>query len=301
MKREKLLYILIVLTAFLFVIGWAWSSSGANEEEAIEVPDVTSEAEEDFAEAEAGMYVFVDEEENVYEVELLKNVPECEYDYSNLQDSEGIKSYYDEKTGLKARVGIDVSEFQSEIDWQQVKEWGAEYAIIRLGYRTFGEEGELVLDVGFEQNIQGALDAGLDVGVYFFSQAVSEEEAREEADFVLAHIQDYTIEGPVVIDTEEIKDTEARTDSNTASQYTDNCIAFCEIVKDAGYEPMIYANMKWMAYALELERLTEYDFWYADYHDEPQCPYDFEMWQYTQIGVIPGIESNVNLNLWFDE
>ncbi|MBO5461259.1 MAG: glycoside hydrolase family 25 protein [Ruminococcus sp.] len=301
MKREKWIWILLVLTAFLFVIGWAGKGSGKSEEEAIEVPEVTTEAEGELPKAKDGMYVFVDEEECIYEVELLEDVPECEYDYANLKDLEGVKSYYDEESGIKARIGIDVSEFQGEVDWQLVKDWGAEFAIIRLGYRTFGDDGELVLDVGFEQNMQGALDAGLDVGVYFFSQAVSEEEAREEAEYVLSYIQDYEIKGPVVIDTEEIKDTEARTDDNTMEQYTNNCIVFCETIKSAGYEPMIYANMKWMAYALDLTRLTEYSFWYADYQEEPQCPYDFEIWQYTQIGVIPGIESNVNMNLWFEK
>ena len=249
-------------------------------------------------------FVFQDVEENSYRAELLENVPRNTYDFSNLHTDEktGFKTYEDEENGVDSRIGIDVSEFQGEdIDWKQVRGSGIEFAIIRLGYRAYGETGELVQDDMFDRNVQAALDAGLDVGVYFFSQAVTPGEAVEEAEFVLEHIRGYEIDGPVVYDTEEIKGDTARTDNNTRQEFTNYCKVFCDTIKHSGYDPMIYANMKWMAFTLDMEQLTDYSFWYADYHDVPQCPYDYEIWQYSETGAVPGINANVDLNVWFQK
>ena len=263
-----------------------------------------AEEEETQNSLEEGTYTFRDVEENEYEAPLLSGVPKCTYDFSKLKTDEetGYKTFHDKENGVTARFGIDVSEFQGEaIDWKQVKDSGVEFVIIRLGYRAYGDTGELVMDAMYEQNIKGALDAGLDVGVYFFSQAVSAAEAVEEAEFVLKHLKPYEITGPVVYDTEEIKWDAARTDKNTDKDFTNFCKVFCDTVEQKGYDTMIYSNMKWMAFTLEMEELTEYDFWYADYHDIPQCPYDYEMWQYSETGAVPGINANVDLNLWFQK
>lgn len=249
-------------------------------------------------------YIFQDADGNSYEAPLLENVPRSSYNFSVLKTDEttGIRSYTDPATGLSARKGVDVSEFQGEdIDWAQVRDSGIDFAIIRLGYRAYGESGALVLDAMFEKNIQGALDAGLDVGVYFFSQAISASEAVQEAEFVLQYLRPYNITGPVVYDTEDIKWDEARTDINTEQDFTNYCKVFCDTIEQAGYDPMIYSNMKWMAFTLDMEELTDYDFWYADYHDLPQCPYEYKIWQYTENGAVPGIHTNVDLNLWFQE
>lgn len=249
-------------------------------------------------------FVFQDVEENSYRAELLENVPRNMYDFSKLHTDEqtGFKTYEDEENGVTSRIGIDVSEFQGEdIDWKQVRESGIEFVIIRLGYRAYGETGELVLDDMFDRNMQGALDAGLDVGVYFFSQAITPGEAVEEAEFVLEHVRGYEIDGPIVYDTEEIKGDTARTDNNTRQEFTNYCKVFCDTIEQAGYGPMIYANMKWMAFTLDMEQLADYDFWYADYHDVPQCPYEYEIWQYSETGAVPGINANVDLNVWFQK
>lgn len=249
-------------------------------------------------------FVFQDVEENSYRAELLENVPRNTYDFSKLHTDEqtGFKTYEDEENGVTSRIGIDVSEFQGEdIDWKQVRESGIEFVIIRLGYRAYGETGELVLDDMFDRNMQGALDAGLDVGVYFFSQAITPGEAVEEAEFVLEHVRGYEIDGPIVYDTEEIKGDTARTDNNTRQEFTNYCKVFCDTIEQAGYDPMIYANMKWMAFTLDMEQLAGYDFWYADYHDVPQCPYEYEIWQYSETGAVPGINANVDLNVWFQK
>lgn len=249
-------------------------------------------------------YSFQDVEGNSYEAPLLSGVSACPYDFSLLKTDEetGYKSYTDEKNGITARFGIDVSEFQGEeIDWEQVKTAGVEFVFVRLGYRAYGETGELVLDAMYDQNVQGALDAGLDVGVYFFSQAASAAEAVEEAEFVLKHVKPYDISGPVIYDTEEIKWDTSRTDGNTSQEFTNYCKVFCETIEHAGYEPMIYSNLKWMSFTLDMEELAEYEFWYADYHEIPQNPYDYAVWQYSESGVVPGINANVDLNLWFQK
>ena len=219
------------------------------------------------------IYIFQDAEGNEYKAELLPDVPECTYDFACLETDKntGYKQYRDKDNAVSSRMGIDVSEFQGEsIDWKKVKASGVEFVIIRLGYRAYGESGALVLDAMYEKNIKGALDAGLDVGVYFFSQAISASEAVEEAEFVLDHIRGYDISGPVVYDTEEIKYDTARTDQNTRQEYTNYCKIFCDTIESEGYDAMIYANMKWMAFTLDMEDLAGYDFWYADYHAVPQ-------------------------------
>ena len=247
-------------------------------------------------------FVFQDVKEKSYRAELLDGVPKNTYDFDCLATDEdtGFKQYIDDENRITSRMGIDVSEFQGEdIDWKQVKDSGIEFVIIRAGYRAYGETGELVQDAMFEQNIKGALDAGLDVGVYFFSQAITPGEAVEEAEFVLDLIRPYEITGPVVYDTEEIKGDTARTDDNTRQEFTNYCKVFCDTVEHAGYDSMIYANMKWMAFTLDMEELTDYDFWYADYHALPQNPYEYTIWQYSETGEVPGINTSVDLNIWF--
>ena len=139
---------------------------------------------------EEGEYTFQDVEGNEYEAPLLSDVPRCTYDLTKIKtDKEtGFKSFHDEESGVTARLGIEVSEFQGEeIDWNQVKESGVEFVIIRLGYRAYGDTGDLVMDAMYEQNMKGALEAGLDVGVYFFYQAVSGAEAGGGAGFGIKH------------------------------------------------------------------------------------------------------------------
>lgn len=299
MKRiRKILPALFVLVVIgIIAVDYAEDRKIAEKETAAEITyDMAGQQKETF--------IFFDVEGNIYKAPLLQTVPECTYDFDCLvtDNKSGYKSYYDENNKVTGKFGIDVSEFQGEeIDWQQVKSAGVEFVILRLGYRAYGENGELVLDAMYEKNVRDALDAGLEVGVYFFSQAITSGEAEEEAQFVLDHVRPYEITGPVVFDTEEIKWDTARAEGNTPEEYTQFCRIFCDRIKEAGYDPMIYCNLKWMAFKLDMEQLAGYDFWYADYYDVPQCPYDYEMWQYSETGVVPGINGNVDLNLWFQE
>lgn len=275
----------------LSLITGCQKESGKTEKKAENIKKSTTKEEE---------YTFVDVYGNSYEAPLLSEVPKHTYDFSNLKEENGFKAYYDVDGNKVSTLGIDVSKYQEEVDWNAVKAEGVEFVIIRLGLRGYGEEGNIVLDEKYEEHIKGAMDAGLEVGVYFFSQAVTDEEALEEAEFVLEHIKDYPVTYPVIFDTEEVKNAESRTDGMDKEQFTKNCKVFCDTVEAAGYDSMIYANMKWMAFTLDLEELTEYAKWYADYEDVPQCPYEFAMWQYTEEGQIDGIEGNVDINLMLE-
>ena len=196
--------------------------------------------------------------------------------------------------------GVDVSYYQGKIDWEQVKASGIEFAMIRLGYRGYGEEGKLMEDKMAYENLEGALDAGLQVGVYFFSQAITVEEAVEEAEFVLQRIKVYDITMPVVFDWEYISE-EARTAKMDRRTLTDCYKAFSERIAQAGYTPMAYFNTYQSRQLMYLYELEDYPFWLALYSDRMTFPYRFEMWQYTDSGIVPGIEGEVDLNLYFTD
>ncbi len=239
---------------------------------------------------------FVDVYGEEYEVEVNPDIAKHTYQLDSFVYENDILSYTSDPA-YSYRLGIDVSHYQGTIDWQAVKDSGIEFVFIRLGYRGYGSEGSLSLDKNFHQNIQGAQATGLDVGVYFFAQAINEEEAKEEAEFVLQALSDYELQLPVVYDPESILHTEARTDNVTGEQFTKNTITFCEVIKEAGYAPMIYSNMLWEAYMLDLAQLADYPVWYADYELLPQTPYHFEFWQYSNTGRVNGISGDVDLNI----
>ena len=196
-------------------------------------------------------------------------------------------------------TGIDVSHYQGTVDWQKVKESGVEFVIIRLVYRGYSV-GSIMEDPNFAVNFQGAKDAGLKVGVYFFSQAVSVEEAQEEADFVLEKLAGAELEMPIVYDWEYISDT-ARTANVDRRTLTDCSLAFLQKVEEAGYWPMLYFNTLQSRKMLYLNELNQYDFWLALYSHRMTFPYKIKMWQYTCEGRVPGIEGNVDINVFFPE
>lgn len=200
----------------------------------------------------------------------------------------------------KVIKGIDVSVHQDSIDWDKVKADGVEYAILRVGRRGYGT-GEVGIDTLFEEHIEGALAAGIEVGVYFFSQAITVSEAIEEADFVLEAIRGYDITYPVVYDLEEIYEDTARTDNLSQEMATKMTIAFCERVKDAGYTPMVYGNINWFMEKVDITQLEDYDKWFAQYFAQPFFPYDLAIWQYTATGKVNGITGDVDINMSFKD
>lgn len=234
-----------------------------------------------------------------YEVEISPLVGKHSYEDARFMH-DGYNLFYEDEN-YTSRLGIDVSSFQKNIDWEAVRDAGYEFAIIRCGFRGYGQAGNIKEDSEFRSSIEGALAAGLDVGVYFFAQAINEAEAIEEAQFVLSMIDGYEVELPVVYDPESILDDVARTDDVTCEQFTANSVAFCETIRDAGFTPMVYSNMLWEAYNLNMEALEEFDIWYADYEEFPQTPYRFSFWQYTNTGRVPGVPGEVDIDIEFIE
>lgn len=192
------------------------------------------------------------------------------------------------------QLGIDVSSYQGNIDWAQVKNAGVEFVMIRVGFRGYGS-GVLVEDSRFRQYAAGATAAGLKVGVYFFSQAVTPLEAVEEASMVLELIRGYNIRYPVAFDTEYVGNG-ARADKLSASQRTQIAVAFCETIRNAGYTPMVYASKSWLLNNLHLSQLSNYKIWLAHYTTQTDYPYRYDIWQYTGSGKIPGISVAVDIN-----
>lgn len=210
-------------------------------------------------------------------------------------DGRGRISY--EKDGKRARTGIDVSTYQGEIDWRLVAADGIDFAILRLGYRGY-TEGGLFMDQTFEANLRGALDAGLDVGIYFFSQAITPEEAEAEAAFVLNAIGNREIACPIAFDWEPISPgSGARTESLDNDTLTRCAAAFCAKIREAGYTPAVYFNQSLGYLRYDLRELTEYALWLAEYDNKPDFYYHFDLWQYTHTGRVDGIQGDVDLDL----
>lgn len=200
-------------------------------------------------------------------------------------------------TAAESRVGIDVSIHQGLIDWNQVAAAGVDFAMIRCGYRGY-KYGQVNPDANAIMNLELARNAGLKVGVYFYSQAVSVAEAVEEAQFVLSSLEGQHLDLPVCYDWERFSD-EARTANVDGRMVTDCAIAFCDAIRAGGREPMVYFNPTQAFGLLAMEELTQYKFWLAMYDTQSWFPYRVDLWQYSNTGRVPGINTNVDLNIGF--
>ena len=192
--------------------------------------------------------------------------------------------------------GIDVSYYQGEIDWQQVREAGIEFAFVRLGYRRSGD-GVLGEDEMARKNLREAADAGLKVGAYFFSQAITAEEAREEAEFALSILGECSLDLPLAYDWETVEGS-VRTANMTRQTLTDCVEAFCSEVEKAGYDSLVYFNRDLSKTLLDVRKLGDRSVWFAMYDTYPDAPCKPDYWQYTDQGVVPGIEGPVDLNIY---
>ncbi|HBA37598.1 MAG TPA: hypothetical protein DCY94_02645 [Firmicutes bacterium] len=190
--------------------------------------------------------------------------------------------------------GVDVSEWQGNIDWQKVRATGISFAIIRCGFRqTHGSE--VKEDANFKENIEGAIAAGLKVGVYFFGTAKNEAEAIEEAEFTVNLIKDYNLTYPVAYDTESFNT--GRLEGVSYSTITDNVLTFTETVASYGYETMVYSYHNALTYILEMGKLEGKLIWLAHFTDKTNYKGNYNIWQYTSTGKVDGIKTNVDLNL----
>lgn len=229
-------------------------------------------------------------------VKLHEDVPVSDFAAEDFADGEYVG------TGYICAEGIDVSEHQGLIDWEAVAAEGVDFAIIRAGYRGYSEGG-LFVDKYFFENMNGAVENGIDIGIYFFSQATSVEEAVEEAQFLMGEMLSLyvpeTFSLPIFFDWETIGIEAARTDNVDGTTLTDCAIAFCDTIRAAGYEAGIYAYRNLGYYSYELPRLTDYTWWIAALGDFPDFYYKHSLWQYSVTGQINGIAGDVDRNMMF--
>lgn len=218
------------------------------------------------------------------------NIPINTYSAQDFTESDGFLRY------PGALLGVDVSSHQEQIDWEKVRAQGVDFAVLQLGYRGF-TEGGLNVDERFLENLDAARGAGLQIGVYFFSQALTVQEAQEEADFVLRTLNHCPLELPVFFDWEEV--AEGRTAQKATTEVTAYARAFCDRILAAGYTPGVYYNQLYGYSVLRLDELDDTVFWLAEYNPSPSFYYDFEFWQYTSHGAVDGIDGRVDVNLWF--
>ena len=216
------------------------------------------------------------------------------YDWSNLKTDESGRLSYVQNGQTISRTGIDVSSHQQQINWSSVAQDGISFAYIRLGYRG-SSEGTLHVDDFFTQNLSGAKNAGIDVGVYFFSQAITEDEAREEARFVLKQLDGASLDYPIAFDMEPSPEGGGRADVLTREEATAIANAFCDEIQKNGYRTIIYGNSYDLS-KYDLSALTG-RIWLAQYDGKPDGSISFVMWQYTPKGTVGGISGSVDLNL----
>ncbi len=207
-------------------------------------------------------------------------------------DERGFMTY----TGGNYATGIDVSGYQGEIQWQKVKQAGISFVFIRVGARGT-TEGKLYPDSYAQSYYEGAKAAGLQVGAYFFSQAVTPEEAAEEAAFVLSQTDGWQMELPVVYDW-EWGGEDSRTTGLDRQTLTQCAEIFCQKIRQAGKEPALYFNESQGLEQMDLDKLKQYPFWLAQYDGQMTFPYPIRFWQYSQTGRVDGITGNVDLNIW---
>lgn len=219
------------------------------------------------------------------------------YNFDNLKNEQGRFSYYEEGN-LVSQTAVDVSDLQGKIDWERVSEDGIDFAMIRLGRRGY-TEGNIYLDNYYYENVSGVQSEGMPFGVYFFSQAITEDEAIEEANFVIKHLSGSGISYPVVFDHEPVESADGRANNLSKNELTHITKAFCQKIEDAGYTPMIYGNAFDME-RLNLNDLKGIDVWYAEYESSQTTgQFDFVMWQYSSTANVSGINTQADLSILF--
>ncbi|MCM1102302.1 MAG: glycoside hydrolase family 25 protein [Clostridium sp.] len=224
-------------------------------------------------------------------------LPKHEYDFTKLVCQSDLMKYYEEGRQV-SYVGVDISKYQDYVDFVKVRKAGVNFVMIRVGARGYGS-GQLVMDEYFTDNIKRATDAGLQVGVYFSSQAVTTDEALEEAQLVTDALAEYRISYPVAFDMGFVDNDTARIESLSKSEKTEIAKTFLDAVGAAGYMPMIYGDKEWLIKEIDMSKLTAYDVWLSQIKDVPDYPYRFTMWQYTKSASVDGIAGYANLNVSF--
>ena len=279
------------------------SSSSSSKPEEVSDPDADREGSlnkeiDDTEDKEGYISVTNDKGKKTY-YEIIKDAPKNDYDLSGALTRDnvtGLISYKDSKR--EAIKGVDLSKYNGAVDFARLKENGIGFAMLRLGSRGYGT-GQINLDEKFVEYAQNAQLAGILIGAYFYSQAVNENEAIEEANYIVGAVSGFNVKYPIAIDIEKVDSDEARTDKLTNKERTAIVKAFCDAVKGYGYKPVIYASRDMLIADLNLEDLTDYDVWLADDNVPTDYPYRFGMWQYDKKGKIDGITGDIDLDISF--
>lgn len=233
-------------------------------------------------------------------VEISDEIPVNSYDLTKIKIVNGQMAYY--RDGEKSSfLGVDLSKSSGEVDFEALKAEGIDFVMLKIGGRGY-ESGLITLDDHFPKNMSKAADAGLEIGVYFFSQAITKEEAEKEADFVIENLTPYQkqITYPVVFDMEYVVNDEARIEVTDAKEKTEIAETFLEKIADAGYQPMIYGNKSWLLTDILPEKLlSKYPVWLSDQSPVPDYPYDFKMWKYSADEIVTGAEGSVDYTICF--
>lgn len=235
------------------------------------------------------------------ELQTVKGAEVNTYTAEGLQyDDDGNPSYYEDGKKI-SHLGVDLSEFQGDVDFEAMKNAGVEYVMLRIGGRYYGDDGGLYEDKNFDTYYENAQAAGLKIGAYFFSQANCTEDAAQEASYSISKLNGRKLDFPIAFDWENIAEGDARTDNVTGDELTALAETFCDTITGAGYKAIVYSNTSQMLIMYDFETMKDYDFWLADYREFPTMYYKFDMWQYSKDGTIAGVEGTVDLNLSFTD
>lgn len=232
-------------------------------------------------------------------VDLSDDIERNDYDYSNLKYQNPVMNYYEEGK-LVSKCGADISANQGDVDFAKLKKAGCDFVMIKIGARGYSS-GNIVFDQNYKDNLKAAKKAGLDIGVYFCSQAVNKSEAREEADELLDAIADYDVAYPIAFVMENIDGDMARIEALDMDARTTVARAFLDRVEDSGYTAMLYGDKEWLLTMVDMERLSDYDVWYAQDSKKPDYPYEFGMWQYNSGVSINGVSGKVAMSMSFTD
>ncbi|MBQ9610694.1 MAG: glycoside hydrolase family 25 protein [Lachnospiraceae bacterium] len=245
-------------------------------------------------------YVLVGQYPDYEYYKIPSNVPRNDYETDSFFiEDDDFMYYHDDNAGKISHIAVDVSSYQENVDWDALKAAGVDTVLIRVGYRGYGT-GAIAEDTMFESHVEGAKEAGLSIGIYFFSQAINYEEGVEEAQYAINAARKHGLSGPIIIDTEMIYADGARTENLSIEDRTDAVVGFCETVEGAGYEPLVYSNRNWFVQQLDMSRVGIYKLWLAQYANQPDFPYLYVGWQYTDEGYVPGVDIDLDLNVWFE-
>ena len=224
-------------------------------------------------------------------------IPKHSYDFVGLVYQDPVMKYYDKGNAI-SHLGVNLNRNSGDVNFEKLKSAGVEFVMIRFGARGY-QNGQISIDDKYATYVQEAREAGLEVGLTFYSQAVTQEEAVEEANTVLGSISANSISYPIVFDMELVSNDTARIDTLSKMTLTNIADAFCKTIKDAGYSPIIYGNKYWLLRKIDLTKLSSYDIWLSQEEDVPDYPYKFSMWEYTREGQIDGISGDASLSISF--